>query len=157
MAHQSRSFRITERWRIPLDGKIFGWLPILPMVAGACLMVFPTEITGFIAAAMALWGSVIILFLAGVRRGLSFRTPGGPRAIQLVTMMGFFLWGLVALVLPPVPALWFLAVGYGVIAVIDPIAARREEAPLYFAHLRPVQMGCAALMMLTGACLASFS
>ena len=40
-----------------------------------------------------------------------------------------------------------LLVGFGAIAVLDPIAARRGEAPLFFARLRPVQIPIALLSL----------
>lgn len=141
-----RHFTIEEDRRVPLDGVVFGWLPMLPIHAGALLsLIAPAP---WVGQAMVLWASAIILFLAGVRRGLSFRTPGGPRLIQLVTMLGLFLAGLAALVLP-VPASSALLTGaYASLAVLDPVAARRAEVPLYFARLRPWQMGSAAVALL---------
>ncbi len=44
-----------------------------------------------------------------------------------------------------VAALGLLIVGYVAIAVLDPIAARRGEAPLFFERLRPFQMPLAVL------------
>ena len=59
-------------------------------------------------------------------------------------MIGLFGLGFAALVLATldeaVPALVLLIVGFGAIAILDPIAARRGEAPLFFARLRPVQI-----------------
>jgi hypothetical protein len=52
-----------------------------------------------------------------------------------------FLLALGALVVPwPAAATALLLAGYGALAIVDPIAARRHEAPLFFARLRPVQM-----------------
>ena len=98
-----------------------------------------------------LWGCAILLFLSGVRRGLSFRTEGGPTLTQMATMIGLFSLGFVALALAildeAVAALVLLLVGFGAIAVLDPIAARRGEAPLFFARLRPVQIPIALLSL----------
>jgi hypothetical protein len=46
-----------------------------------------------------------------------------------------------------IAALVFLLVGYTVILVLDPIAARRGEAPLYFGHLRRLQIPIALLAL----------
>ena len=95
---------------------------------------------GIPVAAGQIWGAAILLFLAGVTRGLSFFTAGGPRPIQLATMGWLFLLGLAGLMLPPLYALAALIVGYGSVALLDPPAARRGEAPAHFARLRPPQM-----------------
>ena len=56
-------------------------------------------------------------------------------------MMWLFVTGAGALLAPRrLPALALLLLGYGSEAVLDPIAARRHEAPRYFARLRPVQL-----------------
>jgi hypothetical protein len=36
-----------------------------------------------------------------------------------------------------------LLAGHATLMLLDPVAARRGEAPLYFARLRPPQMGLA--------------
>ena len=80
-----------------------------------------------------------------MRRNLSFRTPGGPRLTQIAMMLWLFLAGLGALLAPPTLALGLLLAGYGSPDGARPasIAARRAEAPLYFARLRPPQMAIA--------------
>ena len=71
----------------------------------------------------------------GVRRGVSFRTPAGPRFAQIATMLWLFMLGLTALAALPGPALpgiitpILLIIGYLSVAILDPIAARRGEAP----------------------------
>lgn len=143
-----RTETVTETRRVPLDGAIFGWGAMLPFPALA-LAAWTAEPTlaALARGAAILWGAAILCFLAGVRRGLSFRTPGGPRAAQLVTMLWLFLAGLAALVLPAGGALVLLTAGYASLAVLDPIAARRDEAPLYFTRLRPWQMALAAVSL----------
>ena len=59
---------------------------------------------------------------------------------QLVFMLWLFLLGLAALVTDPAIGLIGLLLGYISLMVLDPRAARREEAPLYFKRLRPLQM-----------------
>jgi hypothetical protein len=98
-----------------------------------------------------LWGCAILLFLSGVRRGLSFRTEGGPTWVQIATMLGLFLLGFGGLVLLFLgalrPALALLIVGFTGVAILDPIAARRGEAPLFFARLRPFQIPIAIVSL----------
>ena len=90
-----------------------------------------------------IWGAAILLFLAGVARGLSFFTEGGPRLPQLLAMSIRFGLGLLALVVWLPAALALLVLGYASVALFDPPLARRGEAPRYFARLRPPQMAVA--------------
>ena len=144
----SRTIHVTERRRIPMDGLILGWGPVLPFPVAVVGVLVGWPALALLALHLAvLWGAAILCFLAGVRRGLSFRTEGGPRAVQIVTMIVLFLAGLLALVLPLHVAAGLLAAGYLALAVLDPVAARRGEVPLYFARLRPGQMGLAAVSL----------
>lgn len=131
---------------IPLPSLILGYGPaaVLPLLAVAYW------ITGqFWAAQIALlWGAAILVFLAGVVRGLSFFTDGGPRLSQVVTMALRFWPGLLALVLPIRPAMLLLAVGYAGVAFSDVPLARTGGAPAYFARLRPPQMAVAVAGLL---------
>ena len=101
--------------------------------------------------ATALWGTGILLFLSGVRRGLSFRTENGPTVVQLATMLGLFTLGVGALTMlwlnHVIPALLMLVAGYAAVVVLDPIAARRGEAPLYFHKLRRWQIPIALIAL----------
>lgn len=98
-------------------------------------------------AAGRLWTAAILLFLAGVARGLSFFTDGGPRPMQLGVMLVRFLCGLLALALPMLPIglapflSWLLLFGgYLTVLLFDPPAARHGMAPRFFARLRGPQM-----------------
>jgi hypothetical protein len=94
-----------------------------------------------VAGLTAIWGDAVLAFLAGIRRGLSSRTPGGVDFAQMATMLWLFPLALAALVSPrPILSLGLLIVGYASIAVLDPAAAARREAPLFFRRLRPGQM-----------------
>jgi hypothetical protein len=142
-----RRLEIVEPGRIPPLSLIFGFGPMLPLVAGLAAALLGVDPPGFTATqATVLWGAAILLFLSGVRRGLSFRTPGGPTLAQLLTSFGLFWLGLGALVaLPASPrlALALLALGYLAVLILDPIAASRAEVPPNFARLRPPQMAIA--------------
>lgn len=99
-----------------------------------------------------LWSAAILLFLAGVTRGLSFFTAGGARLPQLLQMAWLFLLGLFAFATPLALALPLLMIGYACIAAFDLHAARHGMAPAYFARLRPPQIliflvGLAALWL----------
>jgi hypothetical protein len=138
-------FRLTEHRSIPWLGIVFGYLPMAPFVAGAAGAWLTRDI---VRAALLdltiLWAAAILLFLAGVRRGLSFRTPGGPRGSQIATMLGLFCLGLLALLAERgglvILALGLELVGFAALTLLDPVAAERQEAPLFFARLRPLQM-----------------
>ena len=141
---QARSFTIEERPAVPLDGLVLGYGPMLPFPASvAALLLAPAGWAALALSLVILWGAAILIFLGGVRRGLSFRTPGGPRLTQIAMMLWLFLAGLGALLAPPTVALVLLLAGYASLMLLDPTAARRTEAPLYFARLRPPQMAIA--------------
>jgi len=148
-----RTLRVTEPRAVPWLSIVFGYGPMLPFAAGAlAAWGWRGAPLGDVAAALTiLWGCAILLFLSGVRRGVSFRTEGGATVAQIATMIGLFSLGFAALVLATldraVPALVLLLLGFTAIAVLDPIAARRGEAPLFFARLRPVQIPIAILSL----------
>jgi hypothetical protein len=136
--------------RVPALSIVLGYGPMLPIVfaaIGVWLLPPPWPI---VATALALlWSASILIFLAGVRRGLSFRTPGGARPVQLVTMIWYFLLGVGAFAVSNVStSLVLLILGYVSVAILDPIAARRQEVPAHFARLRPLQMGLGVLALL---------
>jgi hypothetical protein len=148
-----RRIAVEEEAAIPLDGLLLGYGAMLPFPFAVAAILFGDPAASALAgSALQLWASAILLFLSGVRRGLSFRTPGGPRIAQIAMSLWLFAAGLAALGLPPAAAAGVQLAGYASLLVLDPIAARREEAPLYFARLRPVQMtipvGSLALLLL---------
>jgi hypothetical protein len=151
MRDMTRPLGIEERPEIPWDGLIFGYGPMLPLVACAALASVPVW-SAWALEAGRLWAAAIVLFLSGVRRGLSFRTEGGPRWTQLAMMLWLFCGGMAVLLLPIEPGLGLLLALYLSLAVLDPLAARAGEVPLYFRRLRPTQMGlavvCLAVMLL---------
>lgn len=134
--------RIDTPTRTPPLELLLGYGPALViLVAGALALVpMPWALT-----MGCLWASAILLFLAGVVRGLSFFTDGGPRVTQVTVMMARFVCGLTALLLPPILATPVLAIGYLTSLIYDPLAARSGAAPRYFAQLRPPQMVIALL------------
>ena len=149
---QAVEYRLTESLQPSALSRFLGFAAMVPFAAGA--------VCGWLAAgawrvgimdATILWGCAILTFLAGVRRGVSFRTPGGATVAQVATTLWLFLMGMAALwafVLggaeraadATLAALTLLLAGYSSLAVLDPLAARSGEAPLFFARLRPVQM-----------------
>lgn len=152
MPRDARTITVTENRTVPWLATLFGYGPMLPFVAGAASAWWLRgDLGDAILYLTILWGCAILLFLSGVRRGLSFRTEGGERPAQIATMLGLFGLGFVALLAASlgqsVAALILLVLGFTAIALLDPIAARRGEAPLFFARLRPLQMPLAILSL----------
>ena len=143
-------YTIVEPSRIPLEGYILGYGPVTLMALGAAASWL---LAGDLrAAALRLtldWAIAILLFLSGVRRGLSFRSPRGPTMPQRVTFFWLFTLGLAGLLLPQSRyAAALVALGFASIGICDWRAARKGEAPPYFARLRPPQMAIATISML---------
>lgn len=148
----ARSFVVAERPEVPWLSVVLGYGPMLPFVGGAVLAwatrgAFRAE---FVLLTI-LYAASILLFLAGVRRGLSFRTAGGPRVAQIATMFALYALGVLALFAVveglAIVATALLLAGFASVLVLDPIAARDGEAPLFFARLRPPQMAIAVASM----------
>ena len=142
--------------RTPLLGLVLGYGAIVPLVAGAIVAWFATGLIEALAVNLSvLWGGAILVFLAGVRRGVSFRTPGGPTRSQILAMLWLFVVGFAAILSITVPVLpvavgphvlafSLLLAGFLSLIVLDPAAAQTGEAPSFLARLRPVQMSIAA-------------
>lgn len=123
----------------PAESLFLAYIAMLPIAAGAVGAVVVRS--AGLARLTIIWAGTILCFLAGVRRGLSFRQEGGPTVAQLGSMFSLFVLGAASLLSPRrVPATAALLLGYASEAVLDPVAAQRDEAPRYFARLRPAQM-----------------
>ncbi|WP_336488677.1 DUF3429 domain-containing protein [Methylobacterium nigriterrae] len=152
---QDAAGRTVTAWEpreTPWLGIVLGYGPMLPFLAGAAgAWWLGGDLGRGLATLTVLWACAILLFLSGVRRGVSFRQEGGETLFQIATMLGLFCLGFAALVatwLGREPlALVLLILGYLAIAVLDPVAARRGEAPLFFARLRPLQMPLAIVSL----------
>ena len=126
--------------RPPLISLVVAFLPMLPLLAGAALAWVDDRDSALGIRLCAVWAGALICFLAGVRRGLRFRQDGGPTLAQLATTLWLFVLGVASLLSPSVtPALLLQLLAFLSLAVLDPIAAKRGEAPRYFARLRPAQ------------------
>ncbi len=144
------AFTVSEPLRAPALSLILAYGATIPFIGGAAVAALASdkEIVQLCLDLIVLWGAAIILFLAGVRRGLSFRTPNGVTADQIAASMWYFAAGFGALLLWAVhgllgsnaPAIILLLLGYASLIVFDVRAARNLEAPPYFTRLRPVQM-----------------
>ncbi|MFZ1109081.1 MAG: DUF3429 domain-containing protein [Rhodomicrobium sp.] len=158
-------FEVHEQAHTTALGLILGYGATFPFVAGAAAAAFfgDADLPKTAANFTVLWGAAILLFLSGVRRGLSFRTPHGPTVSQIATSLWYFAGGIGSLFLWAArgelgsarPALALLLIGYVSVIVLDVPAARRLEAPPYFARLRPLQMlipiACLGYLLIFGA------
>ena len=128
--------------RIPPLSLLFGYAAMLPVVGTAvAVWLLPLRWDGWLVQAATVWAATILAFLAGVRRGLSFRTAGGPTDAQLLTMLWLFLLAVASLLVPwEAVRVMLLVIGYASIARLDPEAAQHGEVPDFFARLRPLQM-----------------
>jgi hypothetical protein len=133
--------------RIPLSSLILGYGPILPLpIAAIMAWTMAAPVPTVVTWLAIWWAASILIFLAGVRRGLSFRGDEEVAIAPLAAMIWLFLLGAGALVAAtPLVSLVLLAIGYASVAILDPIAVRRGEAPPHFARLRPLQMGIALI------------
>jgi len=130
-----------ERDRIPPTELFLAFGPaLLALAGGIAAWSVPLAWQPIAIAFGWLWSSAILLFLAGVTRGLSFFSPGGARWSQLFEMAWRFLLGLFAFATPLAWALPLLMIGYASVAAFDLYAAPRGMAPARFAWLRPPQI-----------------
>jgi hypothetical protein len=128
---------------------VLGWGAMLPLVA--CALAAWLTTGSFQAVAMSLaiiWGGAVLAFLAGIRRGLSFRTPGGARWTQIAFMLWTFVLAFGSMVaLRPLTSLGLLILGYASLALAARAADLNAEVPVVSATRRPAQMSIAALSL----------
>ena len=149
MPLKTRQITLTETSAVPWDGLLLGWAAMMPFPLLAFAAWRDNGAWAEPAAqAVQIWGAALLLFFSGVRRGLSFRTGGGPQFSQLAGFVALFVSGLAVLLAPATLAPWIVGGWFAVLAIADVRAARRGEAPLYFARLRPAQMSVATLSLL---------
>lgn len=136
---------MTDRARdphVPFNSVLFGYGPMLPLLAGgagAWLLGDPWPLVA--VRATILWAALILVFVAGVRRGFGFGDPAASTLVEIATMMAYFLLALAALLVPRAAvSLALLATGYALVALLDRRAALAGNAPAHFARLRPPQM-----------------
>ena len=149
MSERTRTIDVGERPEVPWLSIVLGYGPMLPFVAGAgASWTLHGSWHGEVVFLTMIWADAILAFLAGVRRGLSFRTEGGPAVAQIATMFGLFVLALTSLLALTHGfarvAVGSTLVGFAAVMVLDPIAARNGQAPLFFARLRPPQIAIAA-------------
>ncbi|WP_294190356.1 DUF3429 domain-containing protein [uncultured Sphingomonas sp.] len=135
--------------RIPLDGKILGFGPMLPLVAaGIGAWTLPVEWKVIALNCAIIWGALILAFVAGVRRGYGFGNPDASKPTEIAAALSYFSIAGLSLIVPYASiALALLAAGYAFVGLLDRRAGRRGNAPAYFATLRGPQflLGAAGL------------
>ncbi len=150
LARQGVILQAARAVRIPTLSLIFGYGAMLPLAAAAVAAWLVTDPwRGLLLRLGVVWAAAVLAFLGGVRRGSSFYTAGSPRLAQILTMLWLFTLAFVALLSGSNgAAIALLTIGYASVAILDPIAARRGEAPAHFARLRPPQMAVAIISLL---------
>jgi len=142
---------------IPLDSIIFGYGPMVPLVAAALgawtlPQPWPTHATGL----AIIWGGLILTFVAGVRRGYGFGNAEASKLREIIIMIVYFVPAGLALVCGAIGswlvALALLSIGFALVIVLDHDGAAKHDVPKHFARLRPPQMAIAvaALLALIG-------
>lgn len=144
----ARRISIVERPEISWLSIVLGFGPVSLIVAAAATsLIIDGRLRPLLVAYTIIFAASILAFIAGVRRGLSFRTEDGPTIAQLGTMFVLFAAALAALFGVqgghPRSAALALIVGFAIAMVADPLAAKTGEAPMFFARLRPWQMALA--------------
>ena len=141
----------------PRDGLVLGYGPMLPLVAagaGAWLLPPPWP---YAAVQLAIvWAALLLAFIGGVRRGFGFARASASRIAEIAAAAAYLLIALLALLVTEATlSLAVLIAGYLLAALLDWRAARRGNAPAWFARLRPPQLllGAAGL----AGCLARLS
>lgn len=118
-----------------------GSAAIAPIViAGLAVWIMPQTAGVQLAILAVMWSGALLAFFAGVRRGLSFSELNGARWSELTSMLWLFALGVLTLIFE---SPLFGAIGFASLAVLDSLAARRLQAPVYFRRFRPVQMAIA--------------
>jgi hypothetical protein len=140
---------------IPRLSLLLGFGPMLPILfGGGAALLWPALGHSPFVGWVVLWAAAILIFIAGVRRGYGFARQARPSLGALAGTFWMFFAGLgalPALLFDPAAAAILLIAGYASVIMLDPIAARRDEAPRHFAKLRPPQVlvglaGLAALL-----------
>ena len=135
--------------RIPANSLIFGYLPMVPLVAAAIgawmLSIEWAELAVHLAI---IWAAMVLIFIAGVRRGYGFGACEASTAVEIATMLAWFVTAGLALVIPGrIVPLALLLAAFVTVPLLDRRAAFHGDAPAHFARLRPPQMMLAVLSL----------
>ena len=141
---------------IPGAALALGLAGLIPFVAGAAALWVPLA---YLAPAPGLqlvtvYGAIILSFLGGIRWG----TAIGPydtrrQGLEFAASVLGSLAGLVAIFIPPVPALTLLIAGFLMQALWDVLSVEAGRLPAWFGKLRML-LTAGAVMSLTAALVA---
>ncbi len=135
--------------KIPLPSIVFGYGPMLPFVAGALgVWLGPDAVRPLALWLTQVWGTIILTFVAGVRRGFAFERGRASTGIEIATMLPYVVLAGLGVLLPALWGVTALAAGFALATALDTIAARRGNAPAFFARLRPTQFPIAVVSLL---------
>jgi hypothetical protein len=142
-----------DRAAIPLTSLLFGYGPMAPFAAAAIgAWILPKPWPALATHLASIWGGVILVFVAGVRRGYGFGDDKASTAVEIAAMLAYFSLGALSLLLASLSwlgvALGLQAAGYCLVCVLDRRAAFTGDAPRYFARLRVRQMPIAVAALL---------
>jgi len=138
-----------DRHPIPLNSLVLGYGAVLPCVVaalGVWLMGGPWPI---LATRLAIiWSAIVLVFIAGVRRGYGFGNPAASTTAEISTMLIYVALAGLSLLASEVGAfkgaLALLTAGFILAAVLDRRAALGQNAPRHFARLRGPQLSIAS-------------
>jgi hypothetical protein len=129
--------------------RALGWGAMAPLIVcamGAWLSV--GSVRAMVMSLAIIWGGAVLVFLAGVRRGLDFRTAGAARSRRILFVLWTFALAFGSMIaLQPLTSVGLLILGYVGMALSERGAALREEGPFVFSGLRPAKMSIAALSL----------
>ena len=136
--------------RVPANSLLFGFGPMLPLAAAALgTWTLPPPWPGIAIRLAIVWAAIVLVFIAGVRRGFGFGWRSASTPVEIATMLAYSIPAGIALVLPsPHWSMASLLIGFGLVLVLDPIAAGQGDAPAHFATLRPPQITIALASLL---------
>lgn len=150
LAPQSgRVLEVRETAEGHLLDRVLGWGTMAPLVG--CALVAWLTYGSVRAVAMSLaiiWAGAVLVFLAGVRRGLSSRTPGSAGSSQIIFVLWTFALAFGSMIaLRPLTSLGLLILGYAGMAVTARAAALREDVPIFIGGFRTAQMTVGAFSL----------
>ncbi len=124
------------------EGLLLGSAALAPLVLAAlAAWLAPDLWLEAIATIAIVWSGALLVFFAGVRRGLTFSELSGAALDEILSMLWIFGCGVLTLLMRsallsiPIAILGFVSVG-----VLDAKAARHRKAPFYFSIFRPLQI-----------------
>jgi hypothetical protein len=113
------------------EGLFLGSAALAPLVLAALAAWFaPDRWVGWVVTTAIVWSGALLVFFAGVRRGLTFSEISGAAPDEIISMIWIFGCGVLtlltrsALISIPIAILGFVSVG-----VLDAKAARHRKSP----------------------------